>query len=275
MLEQSKDRSNNLNPDEFNDENNLNPDNNFGLVKLEQIKNFTNILKKLVKYDRDLFDIFSKVKRYNNPDDMQQISGNFTSLLDDENDGDLGSNKSNQSNAPKEIVKKNTSTVEEKIDYIMGNYKKDPRSAEYQMSSYTGYSFDLIFALVSEIAKGENNFECELVTASVFESMETKGQLTPEQAEKLDVIFSNFAVSASNLFAFESKQNIPFVFDQLNKKEVLSQLREKVQNYKTAKEKLEKMFDNTLVQIKGVLGIPNENNKDNLNLNLNIKKRQR
>lgn len=275
MKEESEDKGNDS--DQFNDENNLNQDNNFELVKPGQINNFTNILKKLVKYDRDLFDIFSKVKIRNNSDDMQQMLGNFTSLLNEKNDSDSKGKEHDQSNAPK-IAEKNTSTVEEKIDYIMGDYEKSSAFADMRMSGDTGCSFSLIFALVSEIAKGENNFECELGTALVFESMrekelmKTKEKLTPEREKKIGDIVLNFYVSISNLFAFESKQNILCVINQSNKEEVLFQLRERVQNYKTAKENLKKLLNDALAQIKKVLGIPNENNKDNLNLNFDIKK---
>lgn len=240
----------------------------YGLLQNGKAKNLANALKQLVKYDRDLFDIFSKVKIPNKPDDMQQISGNFTSLLNEENDGDLEVKEPDQSNAPK-IVKKNTSTVEEKIDYIMGNYEKNSVLADAQMCSDTGYSFRLIFALVSEIAKGENNFECELGTVSVFRSMKTKEKLTPEHREKIKKISLSFADSVIGLFAFEKNRIFCFV---LTSQEVLAQLRERVQNYETAKKDLEKLFDDTLAQIKKVLGIPNESNKDNLNLNLDIKK---
>ncbi len=239
----------------------------YGLLKNGEARNLANALKQLVKYDRDLFEIFSKIKINNNPDYIQQmqILSNFISQLDKGNGGDLKVEELDQSNAPK-IVKKNTSKVEEKIDYIIGNYEGNPAFADMQMYSDTGYWFNSIFDLVSEIAKGENNFECELGTFLVFGLMKTKEKekLMSEQDDKIKKITLDFVNSASDLFAFESKQS--------DKKEVLAQLQEKVQNYETARENLEKLFNGTLTQIKEVLGIPNENNKDNSNLNLDIKK---
>ena len=120
-------------------------DNGWGLVQNEKIDDLTRTLKQLVKYDGNLFEIFSKIQIKKDHPNQLGINNNVmieNNIISDENKLDL-SGKPN-------IVKQHTPTVEEKIDYIMDLYKKNPFEANYQMFYDTGDLLNFIFVSLSE-----------------------------------------------------------------------------------------------------------------------------
>ena len=154
-------------------------DNGWGLVQNEKIDDLTRTLKQLVKYDGNLFEIFSKIQIKEDQPNQLGINNNVmigNNITSDEN-------KLNLSGKPN-IVKQHTPTVEEKIDYIMDLYKKNPFEANYQMFNDTGDLLNFIF--VSLYGKKDNvGYEFEKFKNMCTPSDSNIGDLLKEK-EKLN-----------------------------------------------------------------------------------------
>ena len=117
-------------------------------------------------------------------------------------------NKLNLSGKPN-IVKQHTPTVEEKIDYIMDLYKKNPFEANYQMFNGTGDLLNFIFVSLSE-EKDNIGYEFEkFKNKSTHYAQQQENLFSEEQCIEIGGIFNELehglCLKLSNMYSDLSK----------------------------------------------------------------------
>ncbi len=241
------------------------------LSKEGESQNIASALKQLVKYDRDLFEIFNKIEIKKGHSSQSNENNSFTDKNNDcedikDNDNVTQNNFAQGGNLNLKSGSKIVPTVEEKIDYIVGLYENNPDLASQEMSYSVGYAIEFIFCVLSEIAKGEDDFGGELAKVLLFCAQQIEEMRAIGLGDNFMKILENYNSKMNEMkeLLINSSNNNHSSFhsvnlcDKLARDNALLQLQEEIKNLGNIKQKLENLYKNTIQDIKKIFGVKDE-----------------